>query len=151
MNLNYSSVLRVFILSSYFYAFQFHEFLAIFINCNYILEFYFEPFFTYTLSAIQSKYSDWKDFLVKRLTGARTLPSNFYMKVMESVSSIFRPNMKLELVDKMRICQVRVTTIKEITGRRLYLQYDETEHEDNVFWCHEESPLIHPIGKRNMP
>jgi len=96
--------------------------------------------------SIQSKYSDWKDFLVKRLTGARTLPSNFYMKVMESVSSIFRPNMKLELVDKMRICQVRVTTIKEITGRRLYLQYDETEHEDNVFWCHEESPLIHPIG-----
>ena len=106
-----------------------------------------ETFFTFSLSAIQSKYSDWKDFLVKRLTGARTLPSNFYMKVMESVSSIFRPNMKLELVDKMRICQVRVTTIKEITGRRLYLQYDETEHEDNVFWCHEESPLIHPIGK----
>ena len=107
-----------------------------------------ETLITFSLSAIQSKYSDWKDFLVKRLTGARTLPSNFYMKVMESVSSIFRPNMKLELVDKMRICQVRVTTIKEITGRRLYLQYDETEHEDNVFWCHEESPLIHPIGKK---
>ena len=65
---------------------------------------------------------------------------------MESVSSIFRPNMKLELVDKMRICQVRVTTVKEITGRRLYLQYDEVDHEDNVFWCHEESPLIHPAG-----
>ena len=97
-------------------------------------------------SAIQSKYSDWKDFLVKRLTGARTLPSNFYCKVMETVSSIFRNNMKLELVDKMRICQVRVATVKEITGRRLFLQYDEVEHEDNVFWCHEESPLIHPTG-----
>ena len=108
--------------------------------------FYFQILFSF--SAIQSKYSDWKDFLVKRLTGARTLPSNFYMKVMESVSSIFRPNMKLELVDKMRICQVRVTTIKEITGRRLYLQYDESDHDDNVFWCHEESPLIHPIGKK---
>ena len=42
--------------------------------------------------------------------------------------------MKLELVDKMRICQVRVATIKEITGRRLYLQYDEVDHDDNVFW-----------------
>ena len=112
------------------------------------LEFYFKIILYFLFSAIQSKYSDWKDFLVKRLTGARTLPSNFYMKVMESVSSIFRPNMKLELVDKMRICQVRVTTIKEITGRRLYLQYDESDHDDNVFWCHEESPLIHPIGKK---
>jgi len=96
--------------------------------------------------SIQTKHTDWKDFLVKRLTGARTLPSNFYCKVMESVSSIFRIGMKLELVDKMRICQVRVATIKEITGRRLYLQYDEVDHDDNVFWCHEESPLIHPVG-----
>ena len=27
---------------------------------------------------IQAKYTDWTDFLVKRLTGARTLPTNFY-------------------------------------------------------------------------
>ena len=27
---------------------------------------------------IQHKYQDWKNFLVKRLTGARTLPTNFY-------------------------------------------------------------------------
>ena len=27
---------------------------------------------------IQHKYQDWKEFLVKRLTGARTLPTNFY-------------------------------------------------------------------------
>ena len=95
---------------------------------------------------IQSKYNDWKDFLVKRLTGARTLPSNFYPKVQESVQSIFRPGMKLEVVDKMRICQVRVATILEITGRRLRLQYDEVDHDDREFWCHEESPLIHPVG-----
>ena len=57
-------------------------------------------------AAIQTKQNDWKDFLVKRLTGARTLPSNFYLKVWESVDSIFRPGMKLEVVDKMRICQV---------------------------------------------
>ena len=97
-------------------------------------------------SAIQSKYNDWKDFLVKRLTGARTLPSNFYPKVQESVQSIFKPGMKLEVVDKMRICQVRVATILEITGRRLRLQYDDVDHDDREFWCHEESPLIHPVG-----
>ncbi len=65
---------------------------------------------------------------------------------MESVGSIFKTGMKLEVVDKMRICQVRVATIKEITGRRLFLQYDEVDHDDNGFWCHEESPLIHPVG-----
>ena len=27
---------------------------------------------------IHSKYNDWKDYLVKCLTGARTLPTNFY-------------------------------------------------------------------------
>ena len=60
----------------------------------------------FIFAAIQTKQNDWKDFLVKRLTGARTLPSNFYLKVWESVDSIFRPGMKLEVVDKMRICQV---------------------------------------------
>ena len=33
-------------------------------------------------AAIHSKYGDWKEFLVKRLTGARTLPHNFYDKVL---------------------------------------------------------------------
>ena len=46
---------------------------------------------------LQSKYSDWKEFLVKRLTGARTLPTNFYKVVWESVSSVFKPGMKLEV------------------------------------------------------
>ena len=99
----------------------------------------------FILSAIQSKYNDWKDFLVKRLTGARTLPSNFYPKVQESVQSIFKPGMKLEVVDKMRICQVRVATILEITGRRLKLQYDEVDHDDRGFWCHEGSGSIQEL------
>ena len=50
----------------------------------------------YLIIAIQTKHTDWKDFLVKRLTGARTLPSNFYCKVMESVSSIFRIGMNFQ-------------------------------------------------------
>eukprot|EP00090_Calanus_glacialis_P032340 TRINITY_DN53588_c0_g1_i1.p1 TRINITY_DN53588_c0_g1~~TRINITY_DN53588_c0_g1_i1.p1 ORF type:complete len:772 (-),score=281.52 TRINITY_DN53588_c0_g1_i1:542-2857(-) len=96
---------------------------------------------------IQAKYTDWKDFLVKRLTGARTLPTNFYKVVWESVGSVFKKGMKLEVVDKMRISQVRVATVVDITGRRLQLAYDDTEGtESDGFWCHEESPLIHPVG-----
>lgn len=93
---------------------------------------------------IQTKYSDWKEFLVKRLTGARTLPGNFYNKVWESVGSLFRRGMALELVDKMRISQVRVANVVDITGRRLRLSYSG-DSEDG-FWCHEESPLINPVG-----
>lgn len=95
---------------------------------------------------IQAKYSDWKEFLVKRLTGARTLPTNFYKVVWESVSSVFKPGMKLEVVDKMRISQVRVATVVDITGRRLQLAYDDSSGGEEGFWCHEESPLIHPVG-----
>lgn len=34
-----------------------------------------------SFSDIQNKYVDWKEYLVKRLTGSRTLPNNFYNKV----------------------------------------------------------------------
>ena len=51
--------------------------------------------------------------------------------------------MKLEVVDKMRISQVRVATMVDKTGRRLQLAYADTEGtESDGFWCHEESPLI---------
>eukprot|EP00092_Neocalanus_flemingeri_P026455 GFUD01028676.1.p1 GENE.GFUD01028676.1~~GFUD01028676.1.p1 ORF type:complete len:766 (+),score=253.03 GFUD01028676.1:56-2353(+) len=96
---------------------------------------------------IQTKYADWKDFLVKKLTGARTLPTNFYKVVWESVTSVFKKGMKLEVVDKMRISQVRVATVLDITGKRLQLAYDDSEGTDSDgFFCHEESPLIHPVG-----
>ena len=64
--------------------------------------------------------------------------------VHESVQSVFKVGMKLEVVDKMRISQVRVASVVDITGRRLQLSYDVGE---DGFWCHEESPLIHPVGE----
>merc|ERR1719233_2601596 len=37
--------------------------------------------------------------------------------------------------------------VVDITGRRLQLAYDNLEGtESDGFWCHEESPLIHPVG-----
>lgn len=47
-----------------------------------------------SFSDIQNKYVDWKEYLVKRLTGSRTLPNNFYNKVRKtkknSVNSLDR-------------------------------------------------------------
>lgn len=44
----------------------------------------FALMFVMPLLGIQHKYSNWKVFLVKRLTGAKTLPSDFNSKVRHS-------------------------------------------------------------------
>lgn len=93
---------------------------------------------------IEHKHGDWKQFLVKRLTGARTLPANFHTKVLESVRGKFPVGLKLEVVDKRRISSVRVARVTESIGGRIHIAYEGIE--DDGFWCHERSPLIHPIG-----
>lgn len=94
---------------------------------------------------IENKYKDWKDFLVKRLSGARTLPSTFYNKINDSLKSRFRIGLNLEVVDKNHISQVKLATVHKIVGKRLYVRYFDGS-DDNGFWCHEDSPLIHPVG-----
>lgn len=96
--------------------------------------------------SIQHKYRDWKEFLMKRLTGARTLPTNFMSRVVESQKSRFRPGLNVEVVDKNRIAQMRVATVTEVVGKRLHLKYHGAPPDDNGFWCHEDAPIIHPVG-----
>ncbi|XP_041982874.1 polycomb protein Sfmbt-like [Aricia agestis] len=95
---------------------------------------------------IEDKYTDWKKFLVKQLTGARTLPANFYTKLNDSIISRFSVGSVMEVVDKNRISQVKVASVVEIVGKRLHVKYYDSSPEDNGFWCHEDSPLIHPVG-----
>lgn len=95
---------------------------------------------------IENKYSDWKDFLRKRLTGARTLPSNYTHKVTESMKSRFVSGTNLEVVDKNRISQVKVAIIHKIVGRRLNVRYYDMAADDPGFWAHEDSSLLHPVG-----
>ncbi|XP_026733149.1 polycomb protein Sfmbt-like [Trichoplusia ni] len=96
--------------------------------------------------SIEDKYTDWKKFLVKQLTGARTLPANFYTKLNDSLVSRFSIGSVMEVVDKNRISQVKVASVCEIVGKRLHVKYYDSSPEDNGFWCHEDSPLIHPVG-----
>ncbi|CAK1600811.1 unnamed protein product [Parnassius mnemosyne] len=96
--------------------------------------------------SIEDKYTDWKKFLVKQLTGARTLPANFYSKLNDSLVSRFTIGSIMEVVDKNRISQVKVASVCEIVGKRLHVKYYDSSPEDNGFWCHEDSPLIHPVG-----
>ncbi|XP_066473061.1 MBT domain-containing protein 1 isoform X1 [Tiliqua scincoides] len=95
---------------------------------------------------IQHKYANWKAFLVKRLTGAKTLPPDFSHKVSESMQYPFKPSMRVEVVDKTYLCRTRVAIVDSVIGGRLRLVYEESEDKTDDFWCHMYSPLIHPIG-----
>ncbi|XP_026368961.1 MBT domain-containing protein 1 isoform X4 [Ursus americanus] len=95
---------------------------------------------------IQHKYTNWKAFLVKRLTGAKTLPPDFSQKVTESMQYPFKPCMRVEVVDKRHLCRTRVAVVESVIGGRLRLVYEESEDRTDDFWCHMHSPLIHPIG-----
>lgn len=96
---------------------------------------------------IQHKYVDWKDYLLKRLTGARTLPSNFYTKVQESISGHkFKKGIQVEVVDRMCVSAMRVATIEEVIGGRLRLHYNDAKEEGDEFWCHMKSALLHSVG-----
>ncbi|XP_076008335.1 lethal(3)malignant brain tumor-like protein 2 [Genypterus blacodes] len=85
---------------------------------------------------------DWKEYLMKKLVGAETLPVDFYLKLSESMKHPFKPGMRLEVVDPKGPSQSHVATVETVTGGRLQLLYtDKTD-----FWCHMRSPLIHPMG-----
>ena len=76
--------------------------------------------------SISKKYDDWKQFLKKRLTGARTLPSYFPDQLLESQRPKLRPGMRLELVDKNQISVMKTAFIKDIIGRRLHIIYEDS-------------------------
>ncbi|XP_030915860.1 MBT domain-containing protein 1 isoform X5 [Geospiza fortis] len=96
--------------------------------------------------SIQHKYTNWKAFLVKRLTGAKTLPPDFSQKVSESMQYPFKTSMRVEVVDKTHLCRTRVAVVDSVVGGRLRLVYEESEDKTDDFWCHMYSPLIHHIG-----
>uniref|UniRef100_G3PR84 Mbt domain containing 1 n=1 Tax=Gasterosteus aculeatus aculeatus TaxID=481459 RepID=G3PR84_GASAC len=96
--------------------------------------------------SIQHKYSNWKAFLVKRLTGAKTLPPDFNAKVHENMQFPFKKLMRVEVVDKNYLCRTRVALVEQVIGGRLRLVYEESQDGSDDFWCHMYSPLIHNIG-----
>lgn len=93
---------------------------------------------------IENKYS-WRKYLEENLTGALTLPTTFYNKINDSSKSRFRCGLQLEVVNKNRISQMQLARIHRVIGKRLLVRYFDAP-DDNGFWVHEDSPLIHPVG-----
>lgn len=95
--------------------------------------------------AVQNRTTDWKDYLLKRLIGSKTLPVDFHDKMVDSMKYTFRQGMRVEVVDKGQISRTRKAIVDSVVGGRLRLLYDDCE-EDDDFWCHMWSPLIHSVG-----
>ncbi|XP_026211104.1 MBT domain-containing protein 1-like [Anabas testudineus] len=95
---------------------------------------------------ILHRFTNWKTFLIKRLTGSKTLPPDFSSKVQESMQFPFKKQMRVEVVDKTHLCRTRVAVVEQVIGGRLRLVYEECEDGTDDFWCHMYSPLIHSIG-----
>uniref|UniRef100_A0A1A8KDM5 L(3)mbt-like 2 n=2 Tax=Nothobranchius kuhntae TaxID=321403 RepID=A0A1A8KDM5_NOTKU len=93
---------------------------------------------------------DWKEYLMKKLVGATTLPVDFYVKLSESMKPTFKVGMRVEMVDPRHLSRTRVASVDTIIGGRLQLVYvDRTDVPENAaanFWCHMKSPLVHPLG-----
>uniref|UniRef100_A0A3Q3LDN7 MBT domain-containing protein 1-like n=1 Tax=Mastacembelus armatus TaxID=205130 RepID=A0A3Q3LDN7_9TELE len=96
--------------------------------------------------SILHRFNNWKSFLIKRLTGSKTLPPDFTSKVQDSLQFPFKKQMRVEVVDKTHLCRTRVALVEQIIGGRLRLVYEECEDGTDDFWCHMYSPLIHSIG-----
>ncbi|XP_069381600.1 MBT domain-containing protein 1-like isoform X2 [Paralichthys olivaceus] len=95
---------------------------------------------------ILHRFTNWKSVLIKRLTGAKTLPLDFSSKVQDSMKFPFKKQMRLEVVDKTHLCRTRVALVEQVIGGRLRLVYEECDDGTDDFWCHMYSPLIHSIG-----
>ena len=91
------------------------------------------------VTVIENKYTDWRELLVRRLTGARTLPHNFGALVEEGLRAWpLTQNMRLEVVDKMCVSAMRVATVQLLVCGRVRLQY---EQDANVS-CGDISPQM---------
>ncbi|XP_022670651.1 MBT domain-containing protein 1-like isoform X2 [Varroa destructor] len=98
---------------------------------------------------IENNTNNWRDYMVRRLTGSKTLPHNFHKVVREKLKSRFEIGMRVEAVDKTRLSSLRVAVVQKIVGRRLFVKYERME-DDEGFWFHEKSPMIHPVGWARM-
>ncbi|XP_071081791.1 scm-like with four MBT domains protein 1 [Haliotis cracherodii] len=97
--------------------------------------------------AIKDKFSDWKEFVVASLTGARTAPP-YLLDKMTGTTPVdqLKQCMRLEIQDVCKPTNVWVVQIIENVGGRLYLRYEGVESGTHDFWMFYLNESLHPIG-----
>ena len=83
----------------------------------------------------------------KERSDRKTLPENFALLLKRSKKCRLKRQMKLEVIDKDCPSTVRLAHVMLRKSGRMRLKYEAIDGESTSdFWCHENSPLIHPIG-----
>lgn len=97
--------------------------------------------------AIKDKFEDWREFLVKSLTGARTAPS-FLLDKSTGTTPVdqLKRGMRLELQHAINPVDVWLVKVIENVGGRLYLRLEGAESGSHDFWLFYLNHRIHPIG-----
>ncbi|XP_061195549.1 scm-like with four MBT domains protein 1 [Saccostrea echinata] len=97
--------------------------------------------------AIKDKFDDWREFLVKSLTGARTAPS-FLLDKSTGTTPVdqLKRGMRLELQHAINPTDIWLVKIIENVGGRLYLRLEGAEPGSNDFWLFYLNHRLHPIG-----
>ena len=99
------------------------------------------------ISAIRERCGNWRDYLFKCLSGAKTFSAEFLQQLQSQPYNRFQKGMKVEVADRKNMYSMCVATIVDVIGDRLRMRYDGLD--DDVaedFWCHYQSSEIHPIG-----
>ncbi|KAI2658504.1 Lethal(3)malignant brain tumor-like protein 2 [Labeo rohita] len=100
---------------------------------------------------VHQHIKDWKSYLMKRLVGAHTLPVDFHVKMADSLRCPFRQGVRVEVVDRSQVSRTRSAVVDTVIGGRLRLLYEDgglgpSGEVLSDFWCHVQSPLLHPVG-----
>ncbi|XP_066283579.1 scm-like with four MBT domains protein 1 isoform X2 [Branchiostoma lanceolatum] len=99
--------------------------------------------------AIRDKCSDWGEFLVQTLTGARTAPSHLLEGPNKGIMPVdqIRPGMRVEVGEEKEPVALWIAVIMENIGGRLRLRWDGVGNtETHDFWLFYLSPRLHPVG-----
>uniref|UniRef100_A0A8C1ZF32 L3MBTL histone methyl-lysine binding protein 2 n=1 Tax=Cyprinus carpio TaxID=7962 RepID=A0A8C1ZF32_CYPCA len=100
---------------------------------------------------VHQHIKDWKSYLMERLVGAHTLPVDFHVKMADSLRCPFRQGVRVEVVDRSLVSRTRLAVVDTVVGGRLRLLYEDgglgpSGEVLSDFWCHMQSPLLHPVG-----
>uniref|UniRef100_A0A672SV38 Lethal(3)malignant brain tumor-like protein 2 n=1 Tax=Sinocyclocheilus grahami TaxID=75366 RepID=A0A672SV38_SINGR len=100
---------------------------------------------------VHQHIKDWKSYLMERLVGAHTLPVDFHVKMADCLRCPFRQAVRVEVVDRSQVSRTRLAVVDTVVGGRLRLLYEDgglgpSGEVLSDFWCHMQSPLLHPVG-----
>ncbi|XP_064633870.1 scm-like with four MBT domains protein 1 isoform X2 [Lineus longissimus] len=97
--------------------------------------------------AIKYKYDNWKEFLVKTLTGARTAPSYLLDKKTGTTPvDQIKQGMRLEIQHQLYRQAVWIVKVLENVGGRLLMRYEGTNTAVHDFWLFYLHSRVHPVG-----